>query len=152
MGVSDELALFKRARQRTQDRIADAVTRFAGSMTFLYLHIGWFAYWIAHNLVATRPFDPFPFGLLTLIVSLEAIFLATFVMISQNREALRAEIRSQLDFETNVASEVWVEAIGAKLGIDVAEVHTAVQTRQEDARRASREGAKPAAAEGRQAG
>jgi hypothetical protein len=89
-------------------------------------------------------FDPFPFGLLTLIVSLEAIFLATFVMITQNREALRAEIRSQLDFETNVAAEVWIEAIGTKLGIDVAEVHSAVLIRMDDARRLSRERETPA--------
>lgn len=108
-------------------------------MTFVYLHIVWFAYWVVHNLVAAHPFDPFPFGLLTLIVSLEAIFLSTFVMITQNREALRAEIRSKLDFETNVASEVWVEAIGEKLGIDVAEVHGRVRTRMEDARRLSGE-------------
>lgn len=139
MHVLDELALFERARRRTQDRVADGVTRFVGSMTFVYLHVGWFAYWVVHNMVAARPFDPFPFGLLTLIVSLEAIFLATFVMITQNREALRAEIRSQLDFETNVAAEVWVEAIGAKLGIDVGEIHRAVLTRMQDARRLSQE-------------
>ena len=72
-------------------------------------------------------------------MALEAIFLATFVMITQNREALRADIRSQLDFETNVAAEVWVETIGAKLGIDVAEVHRAVLTRMQDARRLSQE-------------
>src|SRR6266496_460246 len=60
-----------------------------------------------------RAFDKFPFGLLTLIVSLEAIFLSTFVMISQNREAQRSEIRAQLDFETNVLGEVWTERMAA---------------------------------------
>jgi uncharacterized membrane protein len=62
-----------------QDRIADAITRFAGSMPFVYLHIVWFTSWIALGI------ESFPFGLLTMLVSLEAIFLSTFVMISQNR-------------------------------------------------------------------
>jgi uncharacterized membrane protein len=68
-----------------QDRIADAVTRFAGSMPFVYLHIMWFALWIGFRVEA------FPFGLLTMIVSLEAIFLSTFVMISQNRADAKRE-------------------------------------------------------------
>jgi uncharacterized membrane protein len=68
-----------------QNRIADGVTRFAGSMTFVYLHIVWFALWIGFRVEA------FPFGLLTMIVSLEAIFLSTFVMISQNRADAKRE-------------------------------------------------------------
>ena len=66
-----------------QNRIADWVTEFAGSMIFVYVHIAWFALWIALRV------EPFPFGLLTMIVSLEAIFLSTFVMISQNRADAR---------------------------------------------------------------
>ena len=62
-----------------QDRIADAITGFAGSMPFVYLHIVWFTLWIALGV------EEFPFGFLTMLVSLEAIFLSTFVMISQNR-------------------------------------------------------------------
>jgi uncharacterized membrane protein len=62
-----------------QSRVADAITRFAGSMPFVYLHVAWFTLWIGFGV------EPFPFGLLTMIVSLEAIFLSTFVMISQNR-------------------------------------------------------------------
>jgi uncharacterized membrane protein len=73
----------ERAESR-QNRVADAITRFAGSMWFVYIHILWFAVWIVLN-KAFAKFDPFPFGLLTMIVSLEAIFLSTFVMISQNR-------------------------------------------------------------------
>jgi uncharacterized membrane protein len=66
-----------------QNRVADSITGFAGSMWFVYIHIAIFAYWL---LTKGFPFnDPFPFGLLTMIVSLEAIFLSTFVMISQNR-------------------------------------------------------------------
>jgi uncharacterized membrane protein len=62
-----------------QDRIADAITSFAGSMPFVYLHIVWFTLWVALGV------EKFPFGFLTMLVSLEAIFLSTFVMISQNR-------------------------------------------------------------------
>jgi uncharacterized membrane protein len=129
MHIPNESALLRRARQRAQDRSADAITRFAGSMLFVYLHVGWFVLWIVYNVAAPSRFDKFPFGLLTLIVSLEAIFLSAFVMISQNREAQRSEIRSQLDFETNVLGEVWTEMIAAKLGVDVHEVHHKVAER-----------------------
>lgn len=75
-------ALISHAEERAkalQNRVADAITRFAGSMTFVYLHVVWFAIWVAGG------FEKFPFGFLTMMVSLEAIFLSTFVMISQNR-------------------------------------------------------------------
>ncbi len=65
--------------QNLQNRIADTITRFAGSMPFVYVHIVWFVLWIGLRV------EKFPFGLLTMLVSLEAIFLSTFVMISQNR-------------------------------------------------------------------
>jgi uncharacterized membrane protein len=84
-------ALVEHAEERSgslQNRIADVITRFAGSMPFVYVHVVWFAVWIALNegwFGRDRVFDPFPFGLLTMVVSLEAIFLSTFVMISQNR-------------------------------------------------------------------
>jgi uncharacterized membrane protein len=68
-----------------QNRIADSITRFAGSMWFVYIHIAWFAAWIAFRV------EHYPYGLLTMIVSLEAIFLSTFVMISQNRADERRE-------------------------------------------------------------
>ena len=76
-------------------------------------------------------FDEFPFGLLTMVVSLEAIFLATFVMVTQNRQGRRADIRSQLDFETNLRAEIWSVHIGQALGIDIdhveAVVHEAIE-------------------------
>lgn len=109
------------AVERAQDRVADKITSFAGSLSFVYLHSVWFGIWILINLGligASAKFDKFPFGLLTMIVSLEAIFLATFVMVSQNRQAARADVRSQLDFETNLRAEIWAIHIGAKLGID----------------------------------
>jgi uncharacterized membrane protein len=75
-------ALVKHAEERADafgNRIADVITGFAGSMTFVYVHIVWFGCWIGFGV------EPYPYGLLTMIVSLEAIFLSTFVMISQNR-------------------------------------------------------------------
>jgi uncharacterized membrane protein len=119
---------FIRQRRRLQDRAADQITAFAGSMSFVYLHVAWFAVWIVMNVTGWR-FDPFPFGLLTLIVSLEAIFLSTFVMISQNRESARSDLRAKQDFETNALSEAWLEALGDKLGVDVAVVHAAAKKR-----------------------
>ena len=115
--------------RKVQDDVTDAVTSFAGSLSFVYLHIGWFTVWVAVNvgIGGLSAFDTFPFGLLTLIVSLEAIFLSTFVMITQNRQSARADIRSELDFETNLRSEVWSVHIGRTLGLDPAEVEAHVQ-------------------------
>ena len=89
------------------DRIADWVTGFSGSMVFVYLHVVWFAVWVSLNrgVFGISPFDPFPFGLLTMIVSLEAIFLSTFVLLSQNRQALQADRRSKIDLQLDVISE-----------------------------------------------
>ena len=95
-----------------EDRLAGMITDFAGSMRFVYLHVAWFVVWIVVNaglLLAMGfglvPFDPFPFGLLTLVVSLEAIFLSTFVMIAQNRQSDIADRRAQADYEVNVRAE-----------------------------------------------
>jgi uncharacterized membrane protein len=79
--------------QRIQNRIADAITRFAGSMPFVYVHIVWFSLWIGLHA------EKFPFGLLTMLVSLEAIFLATFVMISQNRADEKRQALSDHEWE-----------------------------------------------------
>ena len=97
--------------QTVQDIWADKITRFSGSMAFVYIHAIIFAVWIADNLVNKKGFDPFPFGLLTLIVSLEAIFLSTFVMLSQNRQGKQADLRAQMDYEVNVKAEKEIEEI-----------------------------------------
>jgi uncharacterized membrane protein len=127
--VRNERAIV-RAVLRAQDRTADRVTSFAGSLNFVYLHAAWFGVWILLNVGvfgAALTFDAFPFGLLTMIVSLEAIFLSTFVMVSQNRQAARSDIRAQLDFETNLRAEIWAVHIGAALGIDEAHVEDVVR-------------------------
>src|SRR5690242_12829632 len=116
--------------RRVQDNVSDAITAFAGSLQFVYLHIGWFGLWVLANVGvfgAGAKFDKYPFGLLTLVVSLEAIFLSTFVMISQNRQSARADVRSELDFETNLRSEVWSVHIGRQLGLDPVEIEKHVQ-------------------------
>jgi uncharacterized membrane protein len=100
--------------QHAEDRFADRITDFAGSLRFVRLHVAWFSLWILVNVGtfgASLTFDPYPFGLLTLVVSLEAIFLSTFVMISQNRQAAAAEIRSELDYRTNLMAEREVDLI-----------------------------------------
>jgi len=127
--LRQERVVFARMRS-TQDRVADAITAFAGTMLFVYIHALWFAVWIALNeglLGRAGIFDPYPYGLLTMIVSLEAIFLSTFVMVSQNRQATRENVRADLDFETNLRSEVWSAHIGAALGLDPREVEQRVQ-------------------------
>jgi uncharacterized membrane protein len=77
-------------------KIAEAITDFSGSMTFIYVHTVWFAFWILAGQGYFKPylpaFDPFPYGLLTMIVSLEAIYLATFIMITQNRMEIAEEL------------------------------------------------------------
>ena len=116
------------ARERgVQDRVADAITSFAGRMTFLYLHVLWFGTWIALNSgrFGIRPFDPYPYGLLTMTVSLEAIFLATLVLISQNRLSAESERRADLGLQIGLLSEHelthvlhMLDAIQDKMGID----------------------------------
>jgi uncharacterized membrane protein len=89
-------AMAKHAEARAasiQNRMADAITRFAGSMAFVYVHIVWFAVWIIGGV------EGYPYGLLTMIVSLEAIFLSTFVMISQNRADFKRQAAADLQWK-----------------------------------------------------
>jgi uncharacterized membrane protein len=90
-------ALVEHARERAQsvqNRIADRITTFAGSMAFVYLHIIWFGAWIGFGV------EGYPYGLLTMIVSLEAIFLSTFVMISQNRADAKHQVVADQQWST----------------------------------------------------
>lgn len=117
----------KAARERSlEDRWADAITGFSGRMLFAYVHIVWFVAWVLINSgrLGLRPFDPFPYGLLTMIVSLEAIFLSTFVLISQNRLGEQSEHRADLDLHIDLLTEYeltrvlqMLDAIQDKLGI-----------------------------------
>lgn len=97
-------------------RIADWLAWFSGSMPFLISHTIWFIIWISLNTIILRDkaFDPFPFGLLTMIVSLEAIFLACFVLISQNRQAQKDKVRADIEYEVNIKAELEVAHLHEK--------------------------------------
>jgi uncharacterized membrane protein len=95
-----------KANRSDANRIADIIARFCGSMTFVWVHVIWFAGWVlANSLPGIKHFDPFPFTFLTLVVSLEAIFLSTFILISQNHETGLSERRNQLDLQINLLTE-----------------------------------------------
>jgi CRP/FNR family cyclic AMP-dependent transcriptional regulator len=97
-------------------RIADWIAWFSGSMAFLILNGGWFVIWIAINTLplGLPHFDPFPFGLLTMIVSLEAIFLSCFVLISQNRQAQKDKVRADIEYEVNIKAELEIAHLHEK--------------------------------------
>ena len=99
-------AIMKKERNFT-DRIA----RFAGDIRFVYWHALVFILWIMVNVILRDPFDPYPFIFLTFIVSLEAIFLSTFVLINQNRDTIRSERRAQLDLEVDKRAEKEIQEI-----------------------------------------
>ena len=116
--------------QRTPtDRLAERIANFCGSMTFVWVNAGWFSAWILMNVIPGIPHvDPFPFTFLTLCVSLEAIFLSTFILISQNLDKRISERRSHLDLQLNLLSEqentkmiVMLHAIAAKVGADLSQ-------------------------------
>jgi len=136
----------EQARKRSlQAFLADNITDFSGRMVFIYIHAVWFGAWIAWNQGAfgLKPFDPFPYGLLTMIVSLEAIFLSTFVLISQNRLSEEADRRADLDLQIGLLTEHEVtralqmlDAIHRKLEItndgDAELAQLEMETRPED--------------------
>lgn len=97
-------------------KIADWIAWFSGSMPFLMINGGWFIIWIILNTFAIGivAFDPYPFGLLTMIVSLEAIFLSCFVLISQNRQAEKDRVRSDIEYEVNIKAELEIAHLHEK--------------------------------------
>ncbi len=111
-GVSSRIK-FERNKS---DIFADLLTARLGTVSFLLLNVLFFVGWISYNQVlGSRIFDPFPFEMLTTIVSLEAIFLSTIVLISQNRQSRIADIRQQMDFEIDVRSEEEISKIVSML-------------------------------------
>jgi CRP/FNR family cyclic AMP-dependent transcriptional regulator len=99
-------------------KVADWIAEFSGSIPFLGLHVLWFFIWIGWNQVAekfhARPFDPFPYGLLTMAVSLEAIFLSVFVLLSQNRQVAKDRIRSDIEYDVNLKAELEIAHLHEK--------------------------------------
>jgi len=97
-------------------RMADWISWISGSMLFLVLNMVWFVTWIAINVwpLGVPQFDPFPFGLLTMIVSLEAIFLSCFVLISQNRQAEKDRVRADIEYDVNIQAELEIAHLHEK--------------------------------------
>ena len=89
------------------ERIAEGIATFTGSMLFIWLHVVWFALWIAFNIpwLGFQPIDPFPFTLLTMIVSLEAIFLSAFILMSENRQGRQADRRARVNLQVDMIAE-----------------------------------------------
>jgi CRP/FNR family cyclic AMP-dependent transcriptional regulator len=107
-------------RRTAVERAADWIAAFSGSITFLMLHVVFFAAWIGLNtnwLPGWKPpmFDPFPFGLLTMVVSLEAIILSVFVLLSQNRQVAKDRIRGDIEYEVNLKAELEIAQLHEKM-------------------------------------
>jgi uncharacterized membrane protein len=120
------MAAAKDINEETEDhrshieRAADWVTEFSGSIPFLLIHLVWFTVWIVLNVEPLASsdaggFDPFPFGLLTMCVSLEAIILSVLVMLSQNRQVARDRIRNDIEYQVNVSAEAKVAHLHEKV-------------------------------------
>lgn len=119
-------------RRRTlADKLADTIAAFTGTLWFVLLHIVWFGLWALANrgLLGIRPFDPFPFQLLTMLVSMEAVLIATFVLIKQNRMSYLSDRRAHVDLQTNLLAEREVtrllrlsEEIARRLGVPAEQI------------------------------
>jgi uncharacterized membrane protein len=121
-----ELEEAAKRERKPSDRVAEAIAGFCGSMKFVWVHVIWFGGWIIFNVIPGVPhIDAFPFTFLTLVVSLEAIFLSTFILISQNHDTRITERRNHLDLQINLLSEqentkmmAMLQAIAAHIGAE----------------------------------
>jgi uncharacterized membrane protein len=105
-------------RRTVVQKAADWIAEFSGSIPFLVIHVVWFAFWIIANvgiLPGIPVFDPFPYGLLTMIVSLEAIVLSVFVLLSQNRQAEKEHVRSDIEYDVNLKAELEIAHLHEKV-------------------------------------
>jgi uncharacterized membrane protein len=112
-------------KRTTVQKAADWIAEFSGSIPFLLLHVVVFAAWIVVNLgwiPGITPFDPFPYGLLTMVVSLEAIILSVFVLLSQNRQAAKERVRADIEYDVNLKAELEVAHLHEKVDHLTAEV------------------------------
>jgi uncharacterized membrane protein len=136
--ISNLEAAAKEERTRS-DLVAETIANFCGSMIFVWVHVVWFGIWILINVMpGIKHVDPFPFTFLTLVVSLEAIFLSTFILISQNHDTKISERRNHLDLQINLLSEQentrmlgMLQAIADKIGADLSHDPHLEQLRQE---------------------
>lgn len=121
-GMKNPNVAFEASRLSWWQRVSDLIATVAAGKWFTITHLVWFGVWIGINLLAmlgalppALAFDPFPFGLLTMVVSLEAIFLSIFVMVSQNRQSEKDRLRTDLDYQVNVKAQVQINALAEQL-------------------------------------
>lgn len=120
-----------RSRRSRFEHLADRVTRFTGHPHFVTIHLAWFVVWVILNsglLAFFHRFDDYPYGLLGIILAMEAILIASFVLISQNRQSAYADMRAELDYEVTIQTYRRIEAIEKRL--DELAVHLTHQTGQ----------------------
>ena len=120
----------------TMIKIVDWIAEFAGSIPFLLIHVVWFGTWILINTIkfpGIPQFDPFPYGFLTLTVSLEAIFLSVFVLLSQNRQTAKDRVRSDIEYDVNLKAELEIGHLHEKMDRLTAEVLTRLDKLQRQA-------------------
>jgi len=115
-------------------RVADWISEFSGSLPFLFIHVALFAIWIGLNIgpLDRSPlggWDPFPFGLLTMVVSLEAIILSVFVLLSQNRQASRERVRNDIEYQVNLKAELEIAHMHEKVDQMYAEIMARLEKR-----------------------
>ena len=103
----DDILQLESLEKTASERIADKIAAFTGSMFFIWLHVVWFGLWIVFNIpwLGFRPLDPFPFTFLTMVVSLEAIFLSAFILMSENRQGRLADRRSRVNLQVDMIAE-----------------------------------------------
>ena len=131
--INEELAI----RSTTMERIADVIAEFSGSILFLVLNAMWFAFWIIWNVTpALKHFDPYPFGFLTMVVSLEAIFLSIFVLVSQNRQAAKDRLRADSEYEVNLKAEAEITQLHEKVDFLTEELLARIPKRERNAHHA----------------
>lgn len=112
--INDEIELSSTAIEKA----ADVIAEFSGSITFFFLNFIWFVVWIVWNVVpGVAHFDPYPFGFLTMTVSLEAIFLSIFVLISQNRQTAKDRLRADAEYAVNLKAELEVAQLHEKVDL-----------------------------------
>lgn len=110
-------------RSTTLEKMADVIAEFSGSIPFLVMNAVWFLVWIVWNVIPQIPhFDPYPFSFLTMVVSLEAIFLSIFVLVSQNRQGEKDRLRADADYEVNLKSELEIMHLHEKMDFLTEEV------------------------------
>jgi CRP/FNR family cyclic AMP-dependent transcriptional regulator len=121
-GFKNPNVLFEQSRVSWWQRVSDIIAAVAASQWFTLFHLAWFGSWIGINVVASlgflperMSFDPFPFGLLTMVVSLEAIFLSIFVMVSQNRQSEKDRVQIDLDYQVNLKAQTEIMTLRHKL-------------------------------------